>query len=277
MRRSQQMARVQDGACGAATATSMRTTGGDRLRQYAIAAAGAAVASGATGGALAGTMPPDSAASAAGWSFSQTLLNGTMLPLTIFQGDIWGAVGTLLSANVRVVMERNDFPEGNPPLQRRAMFFSQIRWWNATSNTYMYFGANRAAPGAVIDANNTGGGLTGWAYSDGVRSMPQIIDSNRPIDATQNAPWDPVNNGFVTNHPERLYLAFQIQQYGNTYYGWFDLGTQEDQDGNLTFTIHAWAYSTGSILVPSAIPGGTGLAALAIGAAGLRGRRRSRN
>jgi len=273
------MASVQDGACGAATATSMRTTGSDRLRQYAIAAAGAVVASGATGGALAGTVPPDSAASAAGWSFSRTLLNGTLLPQTIFQGDIWGAVGTLLSANVRVVMERNDFPAGNPPFQRRGMFFSQIRWLNATSSTYMYFGANRAAPGAVIDANNTGGGLTGWTFNVGVRSQPIMFESTRAFNATENAAWDPLDrpNILIKSQPERLYLAFQIQQYGNTYYGWFDLGTQEDQDGNLTFTIHAWAYSTGSILVPSAIPGGTGLAALAIGAAGLRGRRRSRN
>ena len=273
------MASVQDGACGAATATSMRTTGSDRLRQYAIAAAGAVVASGATGGALAGTVPPDSAASAAGWSFSQTLLNGTMLPQTNFQGDIWGAVGTLLSGNVRVVMSRQNFPSGSPPFQRRAMIFSQIRWWNATSNTTMYFGANRAAPGAVIDANNTGGGLTGWTFNVGVRSQPIMFESTRAFNATENAAWDPLDrpNILIKSQPERLYLAFQIQQYGNTYYGWFDLGTQEDQDGNLTFTIHAWAYSTGSILVPSAIPGGTGLAALAIGAAGLRGRRRSRN
>jgi hypothetical protein len=45
----------------------------------------------------------------------------------------------------------------------------------------------------------------------------------------------------------------------------------------------AWAYNDtgGSInagqVAPSAVPGGAGLAALTFGAAGLRGRRRSRN
>ena len=77
----------------------------------------------------------------------------------------------------------------------------------------------------------------------------------------------------------RVNLTFRITDFGNTYYGWLDLQTQQDASKNLTLTIHGWAYSTGSILVgtaPVAIPGGTGLAALACGAAGLRGRRRSR-
>jgi MYXO-CTERM domain-containing protein len=45
-------------------------------------------------------------------------------------------------------------------------------------------------------------------------------------------------------------------------------------------TVYSWSYDdTGAAITiaPTAIPGGAGLAALAFGAAGLRGRRRSRN
>jgi hypothetical protein len=48
-----------------------------------------------------------------------------------------------------------------------------------------------------------------------------------------------------------------------------------------TVTVYSWSYqddgSPITIGPPSAVPGGVGLSALAIGAAGLRGRRRSRN
>jgi hypothetical protein len=47
-----------------------------------------------------------------------------------------------------------------------------------------------------------------------------------------------------------------------------------------TVTVFSWSYDdTGNPITigPTAVPGGAGLAALAFGAAGLRGRRRSRN
>ena len=80
----------------------------------------------------------------------------------------------------------------------------------------------------------------------------------------------------------RGYAGFQITNEGEQGFGWIDIGW----DGE-TLTIYDWAYNTdGSILAGSidmdgdgdgdgsTIPGGSGLAALAMGAAGLRRRRK---
>lgn len=74
------------------------------------------------------------------------------------------------------------------------------------------------------------------------------------------------------------YFGFRLPSGSNKVYGWIE-ATRVAGTG---LQISRWAYestpNTG-ILTPTAtaIPGGAGLAALAIGAAGLRGRRRSRN
>ena len=64
----------------------------------------------------------------------------------------------------------------------------------------------------------------------------------------------------------------------DSYYGWLEVS----RNAQGVYTLDRWAYETvggvaAAISAPVAIPGGTGLAALAFGAAGLRGRRRSRN
>jgi hypothetical protein len=82
----------------------------------------------------------------------------------------------------------------------------------------------------------------------------------------------------------RGFVGFKFDNGGTTNFGYFDVEwsrTGVNQGSTLTVTIHGWAYenSGAAITIGGAtpIPGGTGLAALAIGAAGLRGRRRSRN
>jgi MYXO-CTERM domain-containing protein len=72
----------------------------------------------------------------------------------------------------------------------------------------------------------------------------------------------------------RGYLGFAHfdEETGSIGFGWMDIGW----DGEL-ITIHDWAFNTnGSIHVgqTTAVPGGTGLAALAMGAAGMRRRRK---
>ena len=83
------------------------------------------------------------------------------------------------------------------------------------------------------------------------------------------------------------YLLFNFQASGSTYYGWIEiLATTTGVTGPISgysATLGRWAYDTSGTaitagqIIPSAVPGGAGLAALAFGAAGLRGRRRSRN
>ena len=84
------------------------------------------------------------------------------------------------------------------------------------------------------------------------------------------------------------YLLFNFQASGSTYYGWIEiLATTTGVDGGTisrySATLGRWAYDTSGTaitagqIITSAVPGGAGLAALAFGAAGLRGRRRSRN
>ena len=80
-------------------------------------------------------------------------------------------------------------------------------------------------------------------------------------------------------------FAFSNWFTGDWYFGYFDVTISKDgiQAGSsFSLTINAWAYNGTagqSITLPgaSAVPGGTALAALAFGAAGLRGRRRSRH
>jgi len=96
-----------------------------------------------------------------------------------------------------------------------------------------------------------------------------------------NGGWnDPQNVG----GGQTWYLLFQFTDgaaAGN--YGWVSFVASDTigyQTGSITITGWGWDDSGAKIgagVTASVIPGGTGLAALAIGAAGLRGRRRSRN
>ena len=77
-------------------------------------------------------------------------------------------------------------------------------------------------------------------------------------------------------------VGFSFSSGGDTYYGWvsYDLSMSE---GSFTFTVNRWAYNdvAGQGIIAgqnqaagsSAVPGLGGLAALAIGAAGVRSRR----
>ena len=77
-------------------------------------------------------------------------------------------------------------------------------------------------------------------------------------------------------------VGFRIMDNGDYYYGWiaYDLSMSE---GEYTFTVNGWAYNdvaNEGIIAgenraagSSAVPGLGGLAALAIGAAGVRSRR----
>jgi len=79
----------------------------------------------------------------------------------------------------------------------------------------------------------------------------------------------------------RGYLGFRLDAGNSAYwYGWFDVElsrTGTDIASTMTLTIHGWAYEyeTTAMSTPGgAVPGIGGLAALAMGAAGVRTRRK---
>ena len=121
--------------------------------------------------------------------------------------------------------------------------------------------------------------------SPGVSSV-DLLQANRVGTYSFFGFGNPGNASFSGASPNTSrYFLFNFVQGSSTYYGWFELLAMAapQTGGNLTVTLGRWAYdNTGATvfagqLSGSAVPGGTGLAALAFGAAGLRGRRRSRN
>ena len=82
------------------------------------------------------------------------------------------------------------------------------------------------------------------------------------------------------------YLLFSFQANTTTYYGWIEIlstTTGSTTPSLYSATLGRWAYDnsgspiTAGQIVASAVPGGAGISALVVGAAGLRGRRRARN
>ena len=90
--------------------------------------------------------------------------------------------------------------------------------------------------------------------------------------------WNQPGNGV----PTTIYVAFKLTVVSGAStanrYGWI-----EYVNNGVTKTVSRWAYESqlntaiAAGVTPAAVPGGAGLAALAVGAAGVRGRRRSRN
>ena len=96
-------------------------------------------------------------------------------------------------------------------------------------------------------------------------------------------------NTNTSNPNNSRYLLFNFSVGGLTYYGWIEVLSMTVTPSNTStntysVTLGRWAYDDQSgyqlfagEIRASAVPGGAGLAALALGAAGVRGRRRSRN
>ncbi len=98
--------------------------------------------------------------------------------------------------------------------------------------------------------------------------------------ATTTTNFDPQGVG---NTGQLWYLLFKFTDgAASGDYGWISFTANVNGFGSSSITITGWGWddsgaTIGAGVTASAVPGGTGLAALAIGAAGLRGRRRSRN
>lgn len=84
------------------------------------------------------------------------------------------------------------------------------------------------------------------------------------------------------------YVLFNFVSGGSTRYGWIEILSMTGSStaglvSNYSVTLGRWAYEDTGVAITAGqisltpVPGGSGLVALAFGAAGLRGRRRGRN
>ena len=197
--------------------------------------------------------------------------------------QITGAGGVLVGE--LEVQRRTVAFGGNPARSFASVFINGP----AGSATFRYLAQAQNGVGAWS------GGLPVYAnatWNNPGRTPAQFAGTNNAIGTgatgiiafgTSNAPSginrDPQGVG---NTGRTWYLLFKFKggaAIGN--YGWISFTANVNGFGNSSLTFTGWGWddsgaTIGAGVTASAVPGGTGLAALAFGAAGLRGRRRSR-
>ena len=137
-----------------------------------------------------------------------------------------------------------------------------------------------------------GGNLSGFAYGTVAISNGMTISTSFLNGSVANVRYYSVNtnvaslsttSGALGAGSNKL-LAFRVEEGTDTFYGWIDYTLSfTDIYSGYTFTVNAWAYNDVSgqgifagqntAAGSQAVPGLGGLAALAIGAAGVRSRR----
>jgi hypothetical protein len=136
------------------------------------------------------------------------------------------------------------------------------------TRTYISGGwvSGRSVPGAAT----SGGGTTGWHTVSG-HNTPGYYKYHTNLWAKGAG----ANNGNFTNQ----YALFHFQSYGTTLYGWLELSSSVSTTSGPVVTLEGLAYDTSGAEIPAGDTGPTpepstmaltGLAALALGAAGLR-------
>ena len=137
------------------------------------------------------------------------------------------------------------------------------------------------------------GGNSGFAYGTGAISNGMTISTGfgvmgyaanrRAYSVSNNVASLTTTSGALGAGSNKL-LAFRVEEGTDTFYGWIDYTLSfTDIYSGYTFTVNAWAYNdvSGQGIIAGqntaagsqAVPGLGGLAALAIGAAGVRSRR----
>ena len=221
------------------------------LKNY-VTLAGAAAAAAASGSAQAAIVT-----SAAGWSHVMTA-SGTN---TFQQVSAFGPGATLLNGNLVLSVTYTANAGGT---QRRAFAYGV--------NLGTMRGAKRFAANDIIGNISQISGGTRIGLSARSNTAAAFV-------ANSLGSWQAPTNGSLQG-----YIAFAISDGVSSYYfGYFDVTVSNNgRTGTTsvyTLTINGWAYNSVAgqsitIGAPAAVPGGAGLAALAVGAAGLRGRRR---
>lgn len=242
---------------GAEVASGVARHRGVRIDRYlalaACASAGGLVAAEA-GAAIVG--------SAAGWSVTKSVANSNNSTAATF-----GAGATHLNSKFNFKARRSTSTQINRSVVIQGFLGG-------------YFGRSRLASGVVV-------GPTAPPPGPGWRSGQEKCVESVSVGASFygfNRNWGSLlGTGTVSI---RGFVPIRFTIGAGTHYGYFDLEvfrTGIRINSAIGFTLHGWAYndqagqSIAMGATPSAVPGGAGLAALAFGAAGLRGRRRSRN
>ena len=226
------------------------------------------------------------------WTYNQTLLSSSTLGLgaqfrLAAQVDTGaGGVGTAIRGDYRMIVGSGvangmQFLGLAPIAPPSAWQVSQYRVQAAGTANNLGFSAVRRgqmlAQSAAISANAAGEWKSNVVLNFGesnTNSWTNPLGVYAPGWSTSNA------TGSTTG-----YLGFRFQSSGNWLYGWMEIEVFKDlaNQNSISIRVNGWAYdNTGASVLAgvggaSAVPGGAGLAALAFGAAGLRGRRRSRN
>jgi MYXO-CTERM domain-containing protein len=121
----------------------------------------------------------------------------------------------------------------------------------------------------------------GFAFNDIVDGSAFDSTEPAPNDRYQNflGRWqgDPVS-GYLINNVSSGYLGVEFDNGGNTHFGWVELAISSPAPGEVQLDIsrYAWENTPGQgIAVPEPSNYALGLGLLALGAAGVRSRRRS--
>ena len=193
-------------------------------------------------------------------TLNQTMATGT--PVTLSVGQNGGPLlsGWVAAANPQFIFAQygNNSNLGPYRAEVRALTNTAAGAYGRVMFAGDAGGAGRFTAGAAsFNAANVWGGPGSW----------QLISST-------GGAWQNTQN--TTGY---IFFHFRDDNWSgesDSYYGWLEVS----RNAQGVYTLDRWAYETvGGVAaaIPVAIPGGTGLAALAFGAAGLRGRRRSRN
>ena len=152
--------------------------------------------------------------------------------------------------------------------------------------------ANNTNPSSNWSMSAKIGGNSGFAYGTGAISNGMTISTSflngsvanrRAYSVSINSVWWDTSSTTLGAGSNKL-LAFRVEEGTDTFYGWIDYTLSfTDIYSGYTFTVNAWAYNdvSGQGIIAGqntaagsqAVPGLGGLAALAIGAAGVRSRR----
>lgn len=249
--------------------TSHSTDRSLRVNRYLVAAAGVAAATGAADAAVIRSSDQ------AGWT-AQTLsrlgVNVGGSALTDFRdAKLNKAFVAMVAVNLyRVTANGGAFIRGGA-------------FYNAGVGGYAgAFFKSRLGTGAAVGASRAFVSAMAAAGSFEKSGDPWVPNDRVPahIAAVPTGPW---SLGILNSADSvRGYLGFQFNDGTSNFYGYFDVEVARDGRGKssstFSMTIHGWAYDDSgapiTISAPVAVPGGAGLASLAVGALGVRARRR---
>ena len=157
-----------------------------------------------------------------------------------------------------------------------SFFGGKIRVWAQSTGVKMLRGGGRFAVNTTLQ---NGDALSGYSFNANTTSSFSVF-YNAPQYVTAISNYSSATSPTLAAGTHLIGLAHSPDIGKSFYYGWFDYTLTFDGSGGVqSFVINSWAYNDTAdegILMgqqQSSVPGIGGLAALALGAAGVRGRR----